>query len=739
MIIFKKKAGKKGNIRDAAEDEKNRVFLNNEKILITSALPYVNGIKHLGNIIGSLLPADIFHRFLDLIGIENIYICGTDEHGTAIEIAALEEGITPKEYADKYYELQKRIYEKWGFDFTYFGRTSSPAHHELTKNIFTAIFKAGYIKKESVTLPYCRNCRRFLPDRFVLGECPKCKYQSARGDQCESCSAVLDPTELKNSLCSVCKKSEIEFRQEEHLFLDLLKLQPKLENWLKKNNHWPSNVRNIALGWLNEGLKPRCITRNLSWGVAVPLTGYHHLVFYVWFDAPIGYISFTMEGEQKKLLTNADKWWSDAKIYHFLGKDNIPFHTVFWPAILIASSRTESLPYYVAGYEYLNWQGEKFSTSRGIGLFSDEALELFPIDYWRYYLSRIMPENKDSNFDWDDFRSKINNELIANYGNLFYRVTSFIHSNIGSVPEPGKIGKEEKEIEKFFIATCGEIEKLTKEVKLKEALERTMTLASAANRYFQEKKPWKTFSADRKDACTTLYYSVNLVRIISTLLLPYIPTSAQKAIDALGIKEKKWKFDFSVKPGQYVKPVILFKKIDDAEIKKAVSYKTKYAKKEIAEKGIKEMPYPEIVTGSITSVEDHPDAEKLYVIRVNIGSSERQIVSSLKDSHTKDELDGKQILMLINLKPAKFRGIVSDGMLLACDDDTLLVPKYEIKNGTVIQKGSGQLKAIDFSSHDFHIEMHNGEQVAVLDGLVLSAGNVPIIPEKKVNDGCKVL
>ncbi|MEM5814709.1 MAG: methionine--tRNA ligase, partial [Candidatus Aenigmatarchaeota archaeon] len=303
-----------------------------ERITITSALPYVNGVKHLGNLIGSILPADIFHRFCDLFGIENIYICGTDEHGAQTEICAAQERLSPKDYSDKYYAVQADIYKKWGFDFTFFGRTSSEANHRLTRQLFLAMNKNGFIKKGEMQLPYCRFDRKFLTDRYVEGRCPHCAYERARGDQCESCGRILDPTELQEPVCMICGRREIEFKTEKHLFLDLSKLEPQLASWISRNKHWPANVRAIALSWLKEGLKPRCITRNLEWGVKVPLKGYTHLVFYVWFDAPIAYIAMTSECRK-----DWKKWWSgDVKVYHFLGKDNIPFHTIFWPGMLMA-------------------------------------------------------------------------------------------------------------------------------------------------------------------------------------------------------------------------------------------------------------------------------------------------------------------------------------------------------------------------------------------------------------------
>ncbi|MFH1630964.1 MAG: methionine--tRNA ligase [Candidatus Aenigmatarchaeota archaeon] len=538
------------------------------KITITSAIPYVNGVKHLGNLVGSLLPADIFHRFYDLFEIENIYICGTDEHGTQTEIAAKKEGMTPEEYATKYHQIQKEIYQKWNFDFTYFGRTSSKIHTDMTKDFFDAIYKNGYIVENEITLPYCKNCKMFLADRFIEGICPDCGFAGARGDQCENCGKMLDPTDLKESYCVVCGKKDIIFKKEKHLFLDLSKIEPDLKAWIFRNKHWPVNTRNLALGWIKDGLKPRCITRNLKWGVNVPLKGYKDLVFYVWFDAPIGYISFTKEWNPKEYKS----WWKGSKIYHFLGKDNIPFHTIFWPGEIMAtrSRKTDfDLPYYVAGYEYLNWEGKKFSTSRGVGLFSDEALDIFPTDYWRYYLTSILPEKKDSNFDWTDFQNRINNELIASYGNLFFRVTSFIEKYFNNVPRPSTPGEQEKNLEKIIKQSIKSVRIYVEKVRIKEALQEIMILSNELNKYLQVKEPWFAIRTNKKDAATTIYHALNGLAVVTLMLWPFIPKTSEIAQEYLGIKGKKWK-DIEnisiIEPDKKVRSIILFQKVEDDAI-----------------------------------------------------------------------------------------------------------------------------------------------------------------------------
>jgi methionyl-tRNA synthetase len=679
-----------------------------KRVTVTSALPYVNGVKHLGNIVGSILPADVFHRFLDIMGIDNIYICGTDEHGTAVELAAAEERLSPEEYSRKYHEVQKKIYEQWHFDFTFFGRTSSENNSRITQELFLSAYENGYILAQDLVIPYCPADKRFLPDRYVTGICPDCGYDRARGDQCERCVKVLDPADLKEPKCSLCGSAAIEFRKEKHLFLNLPMLQGRLGEWIRKQEQWPENTRSLALGWLKEGLKPRCITRNLTWGIKVPLTGFEHLVFYVWYDAPIGYISMTKDANEAGAIKESWKhYWKDSRIYHFLGKDNIPFHTVIWPSIILAGRDSEQrdtnylLPYYVAGYEYLNWEGKKFSTSQGIGLFSDEVLDLFPADYWRFYLLSILPESKDSNFDWDDFRARINNELIANYGNLFYRVTYFIEKYFdGRIPQAGT-GEEEDALFARLARTKEEVGKLIEEVRLREALQSILALASATNKYFQDKKPWAVIETDKDNAGTALFAAVNVLRALSVLLYPYIPESSERALKALNSGNKKFSEigKLQLTPGEPVRAVILFKKIEKEDIEKAKKHRSKYSKtekKEAKEEGketinlvddmlpIEEFRKVNLRAGTIKSVREHPNADKLYVLDVDLGEEQRQLVAGLRQVYEKEELAGKQIIIVTNLEQKEVRGVLSQGMLLAAEDGTIIEPAKQVRNGSRI-------------------------------------------------------
>ncbi len=646
------------------------VAKTDKRIVVTSALPYVNGVKHLGNLTGSILPADVFHRFLDLFNVNNIYICGTDEHGTPSEVSAMKENMDVRSYCDKYHEIQKNIYKKWNIDFTYFGRTSTKENEEITQDLFLRMYKNGYILEKEMTIPYCNHDKRYLPDRFIEGTCPYCGYEHAKGDQCEKCGHLLDPEELINPHCTICGGTDIEFRKEKHLFLDFSKLQDKLEKWIKSNDHWPSNTRNFALGWMKSGLHPRCITRNLSWGIHVPLKGYENLVFYVWFDAPIGYISITKEWCKDD--NELKKWWDDdSLIYHFLGKDNIPFHTIFWPGMIMAAGKY-SLPYYVVGYEYLNWNGGKFSTSLGNGLFTDEALDLFPADYWRFYLSSILPESKDSNFSWDEFEKKINSELLGNYGNLFYRIVHFVKTRFNGVVPASDLGEDELKFMKSFNQKIEMLEEIISEVKIREGLKLIMEMSRDLNQYFQGRKPWVQYKENVEECKRTIYFSINVIRMITQLLRPFVPSISDDAMKMINAKPSQWKSftDFTIRGGHKINEIHhLLNPISKDEIETAKKYKSKYSKK-----GDKmEIPFDEFAkldlrVGKVVNVEDHPNAEKLYLVTVDFGSEKRRLVAGLKKYYSKDELIGKKIIVVMNLAQKEIRGIKSEGMLLAADD-----------------------------------------------------------------------
>jgi len=544
-----------------------------ERRLITVALPYTNNVPHVGNIVGSHLPGDIFARYCRLVGYDTLLIGGTDEHGTPITVEAQKYGIKPKELVDKFYKIHKEIYDWFNISYDNFSRTSKQIHHKTAQDIFLKMYKNGYLTEQIIKIPFCNKCNQSLPDRFIHGICPHCGYESARGDQCEKCSSLLDPIELKNPHCAICNSNSIEFLEKKHLFFRLDKLSKKLESWIEKNKTWRKNVKNIALSWIKEGLKPRDITRDMKWGVKIPIKGYEDSVIYVWGEAAMGYISSTKEWNSKKWKN----YWINkkTKIYHFIGKDNIPFHTLLFPAELIADSRF-NLPYNVVGLQYLNYERGKFSKTKRHGVFCENLPKAgLESDYWRFYLSFVIPETKDSEFLWNDFKERINSDLIGNFSNFVNRTLTFIYKNFdGKIPS---FTRKDRKICDNILKSIDEIIDLFEKVELRQALEKILALSDLGNKYFQEKEPWKT--KDRE----VLYISANLCKILALLIQPYLPDSSKKILNILNCKEKDWKKikQFNLKNHKIKKPEILFNKISDKEInelKEKTSKVTEYFK-----------------------------------------------------------------------------------------------------------------------------------------------------------------
>lgn len=549
---------------------------NKEKRLVTAALPYVNNVPHLGNIVGSHLPADIFARYCRLKGFQTLFIGGTDDHGTPIEVTAEKEKRTPQELCDYFYKIHKEIYDWFKFSYDNFSRTSKPIHYQTTKDFFKKVYEKGWIFERKLKLPYCIFCQRFLPDRYIEGVCPYCGYKRARGDQCEKCGRILDPRELKNPYCVICRLKNIEQREVKHLFLDLKRLAPKLEKWIRASKNWRKQVRQEALGWIKEGLRPRAITRNLKWGIPVPLKGYTEKVFYVWFEAPIGYISSTKE----RLPRGWKEYWqsSQTKIYHFVGKDNVPFHTIFWPASLMAHGGF-NLPYNIVGLQYLNYEGSKFSKSRGWGVFCENLPKIeLDVDYWRFYLSFLIPETRDTDFKWRDFQEKINSDLIGNLSNFIHRTLSIIDKYLaGQIQKPdfSDLSSLDKKFVSSLKKNSAEIDKLIDKVELREGLKKILFLSSEGNRYFNHKAPWKLIREKNKiEAERTLGLCLNLCRTLAILIAPYLPDASQRVWRQLGLKGNVLDKGVWETAGEIIikgthrigKPEILFQKLNSKSI-----------------------------------------------------------------------------------------------------------------------------------------------------------------------------
>jgi len=641
-------------------------------------LPYVNNIPHLGNLI-QVLSADVYARYCRLQGYDTLYVCGTDEYGTATETKALEEGITPRELCDRYYKVHAEVYEWFNIAFDSFGRTSTPKHTEITQGIFLGLDSNGYIKEKTEEQTYCENCDRFLADRYVRGTCPHCGYAEARGDQCESCGKLLDPTDLVEPRCGVCGTAPV-VRETSHLYIDLPAIRPRLEEWMDRTSQegaWARNAVQMTQAWIRDGLHERAITRDLKWGIPVPKKGYQNKVFYVWFDAPIGYISITAN-----LTDDWQQWWKnpeEVKLVQFIGKDNIPFHTVIFPCSLIGSGESWTLLERMSSTEYLNYESGKFSKSQGVGVFGTDAVESgIPADVWRFYLFYNRPEKADSQFTWKDFQERANGELIGNLANLVNRTLTFLHRFFeGRVAQDGDGAAEggaAGEASAAFWREVGQAEKeildALERIDLRDALRRILALSSIGNKRFQDEEPWKRIKEDREKTAGLLRDLVYLIRDLAVLIHPYLPDTAAKMHSFLGTEGADYG-DLGVLSGiETVRaPELLFRKLEDEEI---ANFKMKFsggqAMAQASENVQKFLSRVDLRVARITEVEKHPKADKLYIETVDLGGETRQIVSGLVPYYRAEQLQGRNILLVTNLKSARLRGVESQGMLLAAKE-----------------------------------------------------------------------
>ncbi|WP_029448653.1 methionine--tRNA ligase [Candidatus Odyssella thessalonicensis] len=506
--------------------------------LITSALPYINGIKHLGNLVGSMLPADVYARYLRQHGEQVLYICGTDEHGTPAEIAAEAAGQEVAAYCQEMYATQKDIYERFGISFDYFGRSSNPANHQLTQALFLQMRENGYIEEREIEQYYSHADQRFLPDRYVEGTCPTCGYAKARGDQCDGCGRLLEPTDLVEPYSALSGSKDIELKATKHIFLLLDKLTPQLESWVADRPEWPDGVKGIARKWLKEGLQPRCITRDLKWGVPVPLEGFENKVFYVWFDAPNGYISITQDWARATDQPEAWKtWWQDPDQVHyvqFMAKDNVPFHSIFWPAMLMATGQKWKQVDYIKGVNWLNYDKGKFSTSQKRGIFTDTALDLYPADYWRYYLMANCPESDDADFTFAHFAAILNKDLADILGNFANRSFSLVHKYFeGRLPVALSGATLDQDLLAKVTAMVNDYQKSLADMKFRQACSQLRALWVLANEYITVQEPWKAAKNDLNQAAICLSHCLYLLRLFAILVHPLMPTTAVRILELL--------------------------------------------------------------------------------------------------------------------------------------------------------------------------------------------------------------
>jgi len=512
------------------------------KVLITSALPYINGVPHLGHMVGCLLPSDIYARYMRMMGNEVLYIAGTDEHGTTSEVGALKEGMGVQEYCDMYHQRHVQTYKDFNLSFDCFGRTSSEQNKEITYHIFEQLDKNGFIEERTIKQVYSIDDAMFLADRYIIGTCPHCGYDKARGDQCENCTKVLEPTELINPKSSVSGSTNLEVRETKHLFLNLPKLEAKLGEWIKtKEPFWPDVAYTIAQKWLKEGLQSRCITRDLKWGFPVNKPGYEDKVFYVWFDAPIGYIGITKQwADEKPTERNWKDWWLNAQnVRHveFMGKDNVPYHSITFPATLLGTGENWTQVDYLKGMSYLTYEGGKFSKSEKRGVFAEDAVKEFPADYWRYWLMSNAPEGSDSSFSFDLFAGVVNKDLNGVLGNFVSRVLKMTSSKIGNfVPEGGEDTQVEKELIATLQTRVNDYLKYMNEMEFRKAMNELRAIWVEGNNYISVTEPWTVIKTDEARAAAILRNCINLIRIFAILSAPIMPTVSVSMLERLGLK-----------------------------------------------------------------------------------------------------------------------------------------------------------------------------------------------------------
>jgi len=671
--------------------------------LISSALPYVNNVPHLGNLI-QVLSADVFARFCRLRGYETLYVCGTDEYGTATETKAAEEGISPRELCDRYFKIHDDIYRWFHIAFDIFGRTSTPVHTEVTQGIFNKLDAAGFIVEREIEQLYCPGCGRFLADRYVRGICPSCGSANARGDQCENCGKLLDPTELKDPKCSSCGNAP-KVEKTKHLYIDLPKIKGLLEGWVKTasiDGFWANNAIQMTQAWIRDGLRERAITRDLKWGIPVPKSGYEKKVFYVWFDAPIGYISLTGNLGEKRggdWRSFVNYWWKspgETELFQFMGKDNIPFHTVIFPSSLLGSGENWTMLHHMSSTEYLNYESGKFSKSRGEGVFGTDVMETgIPADVWRFYIFYNRPEKSDTLFTWKDFQEKVNGELIGNLGNLVNRTLSFVSRYYdGKIPE----GRANEEFWKAIRKSEDEITAALERADLRDAFHLIFELSSFANKTFQDGEPWKNRQGDsveQQKAKALIRDLSYVVRDIAVMIQPFMPQAAEQIASFFGLslgkdlvyikRQGKLSWDDLGKDTgleRVVKSEVLFSKLEDekiAELRERYSgnqkERTTEASPTVSDQteslDIRFAKTIDLRVAQIVKIERHPKAEKLYIETLKTApdnQEERIIVSGLVPFYKEEELLNKKIILANNLKKAKLRGVESKGMLLAAED-----------------------------------------------------------------------
>ena len=691
-----------------------------KKHLVTAALPYANGPVHIGHLAGCYLPADLYVRYLKACGKEVLFICGSDEHGVPITIKAKKEGISPQQVVDKYHELMKKSFADFGIDFSYYGRTSSKIHHETAQKFFKKLYEKGAFKEEVTQQYYDEEAKQFLADRYITGTCPRCQNTEAYGDQCEKCGATLSSTDLINPKSTLSGAVPI-LKETKNWFLELDKLQPKIQKYIEnQKKNWKTNVYGQCSSWLNEGLKPRAMTRDLDWGVKLPneIKNAEGKVLYVWFDAPIGYISAS-----KELLQNNaqfEDWWQNenTELVHFIGKDNIVFHCIIFPAMLMEHGNY-ILPTNVPANEFLNLEGEKISTSRNWAVWLDEYLKDLPErqDELRFVLTSIAPETKDSDFSWKDYQTRVNSELVSIFGNFINRVMVLSHKFYsGIVPELPVVSNEEI-LSKTTLANQ-EISKCIEQIKanldnykFRDALAQFVNIARTGNKYLAETEPWKLIKTDEQSTQYVMHRALQMCAALQAYSKIFIPHTAVKLAEQLNfdfnLKTISDVFEIEFKNGHILgKSEVLFKPVEDEEMEKQIE-KLQQSKTEngqsaneseknvLSEAQVKQsiafedFDKIDLRIGKILEAEKVPKAAKLLKLIVDLGFEKRTILSGIAEFYKPEDLIGKLVTVVVNLAPRKIRGIESQGMLLMAGNDLgklfCVSPEQEIEPGSTVK------------------------------------------------------
>lgn len=671
--------------------------------MITAALPYANGPVHIGHLAGVYVPADVFARFQRRLGNDVAFICGSDEHGIPITIRAKKEGVTPQDIVDKYHTIIKKSFSDLGISFDEYSRTSSENHKKTSQDFFLKMYEKGKFTEEVSEQYYDEQAGEFLADRYIVGTCPNCGNENAYGDQCEKCGSTLSPSELINPKSALSGNIPV-LKETKNWYLPLNEYEDFLNEWILEGHKddWKPNVYGQVKSWLNDGLKPRAMTRDLNWGVQVPLPDAEGKVLYVWFDAPIGYISFTKEWAEKNGKNWKDYWQSeDSDLIHFIGKDNIVFHCIIFPAMMKAHG-DYIMPTNVPAFEFLNLENDKISTSRNWAVWAHEYVEEFPgqQDVLRYALLSSAPETKDNNFTWKDFQTKNNSELVGIFGNFINRVAVLIHKYYdGVIPAGNENAEELAEISK----TAKEINEYLSKYEFRNALSALMNLARFGNQYLQTEEPWKTIKDNPKKAASSLFVGTQIAVALAQLCEPFMPFSSEKLLKMFNTEKISWQevenVQVLVKIGHQINEAsLLFSKIEDEtidfQIQKLENTKISNAKTNPNANPMKEeitfddFTKVDLRTATILEAEKVEKADKLLILKVDTGVDVRTVVSGIAESFTPEEVVGKQVMILLNLAPRKIRGIESQGMLLLTTKPdgklSFVTPDETVENGIEI-------------------------------------------------------